>query len=276
MGEKEEAKRPTCFVIGPIGSPRSETRRDADFLLNGIIREALSSSAWERIWRADEDARPGIITDALIADLQVADLVIADLSELNPNVFYEIGIRHTLGKPIIHVASAGTRLPFDTNNQRTVFYDKQDWESIRAAREAIRQQADRCLRPDAKITNPVTQALNVIEVARSNDPQAEVLSRLSRRIGTIEQSLSNVSRQNAHTYNADGYAEFDRRKDWLERFLKESAGRVKIPEKVSTKFFEDFAGHTRFNSLRDMVEKGNLADAAAMVRPYDVDDDIPF
>ena len=44
--------------------------------------------------RADEDPRPGLIDAQMIKDLLVADLVIADLSGVNPNAFYEIGIRH--------------------------------------------------------------------------------------------------------------------------------------------------------------------------------------
>ena len=43
-----------------------------------------------------------------------ADLVVADFTDLNPNALYELGIRHSTLKPVIHIAKAGTALPFDT------------------------------------------------------------------------------------------------------------------------------------------------------------------
>ena len=209
----------TCFVIGPIGSRGSETRRDADFLLNGIIREALEKSVWSRIWRADEDARPGMITDALILDLQNADLVIADLSELNPNVFYEIGIRHTMGRPIVHIASVGTNLPFDTTNQRTIFFDKRDWSSIEQARSELRRHAQRSIEPDYQVTNPVIHALNVAEIGRSDDPQAEVLTAINRRLDRIEgHGQANKSAGLAPS-NLDQFAKYDERMEWLNNLV---------------------------------------------------------
>ena len=53
-----------------------------------------------QVKRADHDPRPGLIDSQLINDLLNAELVIADLSFVNPNVFYEIGIRHMAQKPI--------------------------------------------------------------------------------------------------------------------------------------------------------------------------------
>ncbi len=89
-----EGAKKACFVIGPIGSPGSDVRRHADLLFNGVIKEVLNEGSAYRVRRADEVAAPGMITDAVIQDLSRADLVIADLSFLNPNAFYELGIRH--------------------------------------------------------------------------------------------------------------------------------------------------------------------------------------
>jgi hypothetical protein len=54
-----------------------------------------------------------MIDSQIITSLLDAELVIADLSFLNPNAFYEIGIRHMVQKPIIHMFIEGTDLPFD-------------------------------------------------------------------------------------------------------------------------------------------------------------------
>lgn len=49
-------------------------------------------------------------------------LVIADCTEKNPNVFYEIGMAHTLGKPSILIAQSIKDVPFDVKHLRTIIY----------------------------------------------------------------------------------------------------------------------------------------------------------
>ena len=57
--------------------------------------------------------RPGLITAQVIQNLVEWELVIADLSEHNPNVFYELAVRHALKKPIVQLIQAGQKIPFD-------------------------------------------------------------------------------------------------------------------------------------------------------------------
>jgi nucleoside 2-deoxyribosyltransferase len=55
--------------------------------------------------------------------LAKADLVIADLTNVNPNVYYEVGYADALNKKLILVAQTGTVLGFNISNIRTLFYD---------------------------------------------------------------------------------------------------------------------------------------------------------
>jgi hypothetical protein len=76
--------------------------------------------------RSDKLGEPGIITSQVIKRITEDDLVIADLTELNPNVFYELAIRHMIGKPLVQIMEKGHRLPFDVAAARTVFIDHRD------------------------------------------------------------------------------------------------------------------------------------------------------
>lgn len=68
-------------------------------------------------------AQPGSINNQVIAELYYSNLVIANLSGLNPNVMYELAIRHCLRKPVIIIMEKGSgKIPFDTITERTVFY----------------------------------------------------------------------------------------------------------------------------------------------------------
>lgn len=70
--------------------------------------------------RADEIDDEGLITNQIIEHLIEDDLVVADLTGLNPNVFYEVAVRHAARKPIVHLITTGQDIPFDVANMRAV------------------------------------------------------------------------------------------------------------------------------------------------------------
>lgn len=109
-----------CFVICPIGEPDSDVRRASDEVTAHIIVPALRDF---HIVRAHEISDPGIITMQVIEKLVKADLVVADLTDHNPNVFYELAVRHVVKKPIIQIIKNGQKIPFDVGFARTFPYD---------------------------------------------------------------------------------------------------------------------------------------------------------
>lgn len=122
-----------CFLIAPIGSEKSEIRKNSDDLLDLIIIPALEQFGFEVI-RADMIPRPSIITSDIIQLVQNADLCIIDLTGSNANVFYECGRRHETGKPFLQLIKKDEELPFDVSGIRTIRYDI---SSARSAHEAI-------------------------------------------------------------------------------------------------------------------------------------------
>lgn len=111
-----------CFYISPIGEPTSEQRQHADLFLSYIIQPALEGTGL-KVVRADKIDRPGIISSQIIRHLLRSRLVIADLSFHNPNVFYELAIRHASRLPTVHIVRASDPIPFDVNQMRTIKID---------------------------------------------------------------------------------------------------------------------------------------------------------
>ncbi len=101
-----------CFVIAPIGETGSEIRMRSDQVLNHIIRPAAKEFGYE-VMRADQLSEPGVITSQVVKHILDDAIVVADLTSRNPNVFYELAIRHAIRKPYVQVIQRGEEKPFD-------------------------------------------------------------------------------------------------------------------------------------------------------------------
>jgi hypothetical protein len=144
----EEDFSKTCFFIAPIGEEGTEERKHSDMLLSSFLERAVADLGIKVI-RADKIEKPGMITGQVIKYILQSRLVIADLSYLNPNVFYELSLRHATGKPTIHVMRAGERIPFDLKDYRTVAIDMSCKYGLVAKLDTYR----------ADIANKIRQAL---------------------------------------------------------------------------------------------------------------------
>lgn len=77
--------------------------------------------------RADSDIfGSGKIIDQIWTGIHSAKILVAELTNRNPNVFYELGLAHALGKPVVLVSSNQADVPFDLKHVRVIFYDTGD------------------------------------------------------------------------------------------------------------------------------------------------------
>ena len=125
-----------CFVIMPFGIKvlRDGSARTYDFekVYRIIIQRAVRQAGMIPV-RADERIGSAIIHTVMFKDLRDQGVVLADLSLENPNVFYELGIRHVMSPSgTVLICRKGSELPFDVKLSRVVFYDYDgrslDWE----------------------------------------------------------------------------------------------------------------------------------------------------
>src|SRR5262245_51579645 len=108
-----------AFVVMPFGV---KDGIDFDDVYHSLIVPALKGESLE-VFRADEERRAGNIRTDMFQELLLADLVVADLSIDNPNVWYELGVRHALrARGVIQIQCRRDYLPFDVYLDRTLFY----------------------------------------------------------------------------------------------------------------------------------------------------------
>lgn len=119
--KKEQGKK--CFIITPIGDSASDTFRMAKGVIESVIKPVLTQNGYDDIKPSYEINQSGMINTQIINRIIDDDLVIANLTGNNPNVMYELCLRHVTAKPIIHICQSGTTLPFDIKDNRTIFYE---------------------------------------------------------------------------------------------------------------------------------------------------------
>jgi hypothetical protein len=119
----------TCFVIGPIGdehapigSPERDRYENSLYAMERIILPACERFGIVPL-RADLIARMGEIPEQVFVALRDRDLVIADLTNANPNVMYELALRHSTGRCVILISEYG-KLPFDVSWVRTIVFTR--------------------------------------------------------------------------------------------------------------------------------------------------------
>ncbi|WP_155616951.1 hypothetical protein [Xanthomonas translucens] len=180
----------TCFVVCPIGEAGSETRRRSDQMLKYVHEPALEKFGYE-IVRADRILKSGLITSQIINLILEADLVIADLTENNPNVYYELALRHATAKPFIQVAIAGQKIPFDIAGLRTIFVDLTDPESIESAKSDLDGYVKEFM-SGHKADSPISLAKNVRLLQTDPDLAEKLLEHISNMSGSGFASLDDL------------------------------------------------------------------------------------
>jgi hypothetical protein len=115
----------TCFYVTPIGKPGSDVRKHSDLFKSSIVEPAMKELNL-KVKRAEEIENPGMIGTGILEHIKRCKLVVADLSTMNPNVFYEIALRHACKLPIVQIIRQGDVLPFDIAQVNTITIDNTD------------------------------------------------------------------------------------------------------------------------------------------------------
>lgn len=197
MAEESQSSK-KCFLIGPIGRKGEEANYHADLLLNYIVKNVLEGEPFSyEVIRADQADDPGMVLTRIVNDIFDADLIVADLSFRNANVFWELGIAHTIRKPVICFKRPEDVVPFDLDQHRVIAVNLGDWHSHEAARELLASYAAKIGESEYRPSNPVTQARDHYELQSSGDPQERVIAKLEERLdaqaATLNAMLNRIS-----------------------------------------------------------------------------------
>lgn len=129
LAEPEKGTGPSCFVVMPFGE---RTDGFPPGFFDEVLKSLIVPAGREAGFTVATANRQGtdVIQSTIVNELLEADLVIADLTEHNPNVLFELGMRMAFDKPVALIRAKGTPSIFDVDNMLRVFeYDSNLWPS---------------------------------------------------------------------------------------------------------------------------------------------------
>lgn len=177
-----------CFFVTPIGHSNSPERKRADNIKRYILNDVLSRKF--KVVRADELPQPGSISHQVIKMLYFADLVIADLTGSNPNVVYELAVRHAFNKISIHLINKAEQIPFDLKDERTIVFDLADPDSVNDCKLELTKVVKEMEKRKFEYSSPVFRVLGV--AAATPEEKEGFLEKMADQIDTIASDVSGL------------------------------------------------------------------------------------
>ncbi|TCP59355.1 hypothetical protein EV586_101571 [Tumebacillus sp. BK434] len=185
----EDTKK-RCFVVTPIGGDNTDIRRAAEGVIDAVIEPVLQAEGFE-VHVAHRMANPGSINNQVITHIIEDELVVANLTGLNPNVMYELAIRHAARRPVVIICdrTETPRLPFDIVEERTIFYsnDMMGVVELKAQFEKMVKHAVEDQEPD----NPIYRVIERNMVLQ--DTSVDKIDKyILKRLESIEDAISGL------------------------------------------------------------------------------------
>ena len=114
--------------ICPLSEEGSDIRKRSDEIMKGFLKPIAEELGYSEPMRADSLSGPNIMSD-IIGMLYQTDIVVADFSDLNVNVFYELGLFNAIKGKFITIRQRKNikePVPFDTTYFRVLEYNYPD------------------------------------------------------------------------------------------------------------------------------------------------------
>src|SRR5262252_4807920 len=196
----------TCFVIMPFRIKKDLARNDEidfDKVYKEIIKPSVEGLKDRGIRincvRSDEIELAGLIHERMIAQIAEADVTVVDITTDNPNVFYELGIRHALRDRVtVLMRRKGKPNPFNVGGMTTIEYDL-DEQSAARARDVIANFVANGLLSGAKdslvytVLPGLRASLDPKAITDSEVEEYEIPGTPGKRIGIVKGNLRHVN-----------------------------------------------------------------------------------
>jgi hypothetical protein len=193
-------RKRTCFVVMPFGDKKDSDGQDVDFddIYRFFFKKAVEDLGIECI-RCDEIEEAGSIHEKMFEHIYQSDVVVVDITTSNPNVFYELGVRHALAKGVtVLIRRTGTAIPFNIQGLQVIEYDQAKFGSIERAKTRIHEMIKNGL--DMRISDSPVHAILDLNIEPEGKPigetklyEFEVTNARNALVGLITGDIQNIT-----------------------------------------------------------------------------------
>lgn len=172
-----------CFVIMPFskttdGHTEEYWTKQFENYLRPLIEESPDVEA------VRSEPLRGDILRQIISDLVSCPIVVADLTDNNPNVYWEMGVRQSFKHGTITIAQEGTRIPFDLSVKGILFYCDEHIKNAEFERK-FRAALTDCLsypnKPDSHVLEAISGRGTLFEIFRRDEATRRLEALISER-----------------------------------------------------------------------------------------------
>lgn len=252
MGKENTSReREKCFVIMPISDQGDYPKGHFEKVYRQIFVPAIEDAGYEA-FRVDEDNMCTQIVEKIFKAIQDCPMALCDLSNRNPNVLYELGIRQAYDKPVVLVQDEKTERIFDVSGINTIAYrSSRLYEEVLEAREkitnAIKSTRDGGQTSIIKVLK--AQAASTASEEISKEDKIEIL------LSGLVKDVNDLKNQNRHSMREPIY--YDDLGDSRKIYVKED---------------KDSEAAVCFITLKSDITNDDIKDAVSRVaRRYDVE-----
>jgi hypothetical protein len=229
-----------CFVISPIGHEGDDIRQRSNKVLKHIITPCVKDDF--EVERADTIDAPGSISNTVLNNVVKADLVIADITDHNPNVFYELAIRHAVRKPVIIISERGTKFPFDIQDLNVIDFDHRDLDSVAYAKERLTKAVKHFIENPDDINTPIHAAIQFDKVSKEGNSTEKMLAEISQQVKKLDYRLEHLETSNlinsSNQNNSSEYYQYSQIPKLDDSSLKRLSDEIRNNPELSKKLNE--------------------------------------
>lgn len=181
-------KKKLCFVIMPFSATKRCTTEEWTEIFENIHKPAINGSRLGYNCERSE-IRTGAFIKDILMQLNQADVVLADLTDMNPNVFYELGVRHTLRTRTILVSQTMDDVPSDLKQYGVITYNTTPNGVTEYKKEISKILKDIRNNPDRQ-DNPVSDYLNLKTIVTDLSEAKTIEKKLIALVSECSYNLS--------------------------------------------------------------------------------------
>lgn len=167
------------FVIMPF-------YEELQYVYEQLIKEPLEKEGHE-VSRADDVKSHDYIPRRIIQNIRDYDIIIADLTGQNANVYYELGIAHTLDRPTIHIVQDLDELAFDIKTYSAIKYSTQFYEAAKLTNSILEIIGD-AASGTYNFSNPVKDTIGD-DLKKNNEATPQITRQDDDALGEEDGSL---------------------------------------------------------------------------------------